>query len=78
MDNKNVTSKAKKVPAKKAVEAVAEPLLSFDEYIKLRQPHYGLVVSFQYEASKSENGLVDRSEVQWDADFEAQSNKTYK
>ena len=54
-----------------------EPTMSFVEYIENKKPHYGLVASFKYEASKTENGLADRTEAQWTADFEAQSRKTY-
>lgn len=65
----------------KAVEAPTEievPIISLDEYIRDEKPHYGLVASFKYEASKTENGLADRTEVEWHLAFEEQSNKTYK
>lgn len=54
-----------------------EQTMSFVEYIENNKPHYGLVASFKYEATKTENGLADRTEAQWTADFTEQSRKTY-
>lgn len=69
-----VTDKAV-VQEKKTSEATE--LLSFDKYIEKHKPHYGLVASFKHEASKTENGLADRTEDKWKLAFEAQSKKTY-
>ncbi len=60
------------------VKTSEEPKISFDDYIAKNKPHYGLVASFKYEASRTEKGLADRSEEEWKLDFEAQSKKTYK
>ena len=70
------TPKKRTKATSEAVES-NEPTMSFVEYIENTKPHYGLVASFKYEASKTENGLADRSEAQWTADFEEQSRKTY-
>jgi hypothetical protein len=58
-------------------EVKASKTVSLDEYIKKHKPHYGLVASFKHEASKTENGLADRTEAEWKDGFEAQSKKTY-
>lgn len=73
MTAKKVTSKA----VEDSIEVEA-PSISLDEYIKVAKPHYGLVASFKYEASKTENGLADRTEVEWAKSFDEQSARTYK
>lgn len=61
-----------------SVEAKASEAISLVEYIETHKPHYGLVVSFKHEASKTEKGLADRTEDEWHSAFEEQSNRTYK
>lgn len=61
-----------------ASEVFKAPLISFDEYIEKAKPHYGLVASFTYEASRTEKGLADRTEDEWILAFEEQSRRTYK
>lgn len=68
-----VTNKTDEVP-----EVKASVNVSLDEYIEKHKPHYGLVVSFKYEASKTEQGLADRTEDEWKLGFVAQSNRQYK
>ncbi|MDQ0719807.1 hypothetical protein QF049_001068 [Paenibacillus sp. W4I10] len=72
------TKKEQVQPAQETLKKKAAEAVTLEDYLSRVKVHMGLVASFRYEARSNPELLKDKTDEQWTATLEQQSQAQYE